>query len=454
MRTWKLPALLLAGLGLFAGCGDDLFVPDYNNPSLEELENNPTPTAIVTAAQGLMIGARTGIANQAGYVAHLGILGRESYTFDNSDPRFIDEIAAGILDPGNGAFGGSGWAPRYANIRNANIILNALEKVTGFSSEDIEAIRGFAKTIQALDFLLVINMRDVNGAPIDVNRPLGEDPAPLVTKDEVFAHISSLLDEASTHLGQAGGTFPMRLSSGFDGFHDPASFQKFNRALKARVEVYRGNLDAALAALGQSFLDTGASLDLGVYHAFGSGSGDVTNGLFNPQIGAHPSVRTDAELKPDGSLDDRVARKTRILDTPLTSAQGISTNVGFTIYDDLDAPVPIIRNEELILLRAEVLIGLGRIDDAAADLNFIRVNSGGLAPRTDLNASNIVDELLKQRRFSLLFEGGHRWIDMRRYGRLAELPLARASDQVPSAFPIPTPECRARGKTPPCSVGS
>ncbi|NIM60897.1 MAG: RagB/SusD family nutrient uptake outer membrane protein, partial [Acidobacteria bacterium] len=84
-------------------------------------------------------------------------------------------------------------------------------------------------------------------------------------------------------------------------------------------------------------------------------------------------------------------------------------------------PIPIIRNEELILLRAEINIGMNLISDAADDINFIRVNSGGLDPRTNLDATNILDELLKQRRYSLLFEGGHRWIDMRRYGRLDDL---------------------------------
>jgi hypothetical protein len=453
MRTSRKRVVGLALIGALAACGDDLFIPDYNNPSLEELETNPTRTAIITAAQGLLIGARNGIAAQTGYVAHLGILGRESYTFDNSDPRYIDEMVAGTLDPGNGGFGGSGWAPRYANIRNANILLNALESVSGFEPEELEAIRGFAKTIQALDFLLVVNMRDTNGGVIDVNRPLDEEPGPFVTRDAMLAHVSDLLDEADAHLAGGGAAFPFRLSSGFAGFDDPASFRRFNRALKARVEVYRGNHDAALAALDASFLDHNASLDLGVYHAFGAGSGDVTNGLFNPQIVAHPSIRTDAETKPDGTLDDRVLRKTTVLDAAL-GGQGVFSDIGITLYNGLDAPVPIIRNEELILLRAEALIGLGRIAEAADELNFIRVNSGGLAPRNDLDAGNIVDELLHQRRFSLFFEGGHRWIDMRRHGRLDELPLARPTDRVPSAFPIPTPECLARGLTPPCGAGS
>ena len=55
----------------------------------------------------------------------------------------------------------------------------------------------------------------------------------------------------------------------------------------------------------------------------------------------------------------------------------------------------------------------------------------------------LIDELLRQRRYSLLFEG-HYWIDMRRYDRLDQLPKDRANDVVHALFPIPTAEQDAR----------
>jgi len=47
--------------------------------------------------------------------------------------------------------------------------------------------------------------------------------------------------------------------------------------------------------------------------------------------------------------------------------------------------------------------------------------------------------MLKQRRYSLFGES-HRWIDMRRFDRLSELPNDRAGDMVPSTIPIPKDE--------------
>ena len=432
---------ILLSIVLLAGCESD--VGDLNNPQLGDLQSNPTAAAAASVATGLLVGTRKYIAPRNGYVSLLGVLGRESYDLDNGDPRFVTELLfATNLDPGTPAIGGNLWTQPYANIRNANILLAALPKVPvlTLSDADKEATRGFAKTIQSLDFLQVINTRDTNGAPIQVDLPVGQ-LAPIVSKAEVFARIAELLDEAQTHLGAAGAKFPFPLSRGFTGFDTPATFLKFNRALKARVEVYRGDFASALTALQASFLDDGPASDLklGVYHSFSTASGDITNGLDDPLIYAHPSIKTDAEEKSPGVLDDRYTSKIKTV-TPKT-LQGVTSDLAFTIYDKPDTSVPIIRNEELILLRAEANIQ-SDISAAITDINYIRRRSGGLQDNTGLNTGNILDELLKQKRYSLLFEGGHRWIDMRRYGKLSA--LQEPGTVVHSAFPIPLAEQDAR----------
>ena len=430
---------------------NDLVVPDFNNTSLDDLVTNPTPTKVAQASQGLLLGTRVGMGAQNGYVSLLGILGRESYNFDPADPRFITEMLIGPLDGGSPAFGGNLFAAPYRNIRNANILLGVVDDVVGLSAAQKSAVKGFAKTIQALDYLNVINTRDDLGAPLDVNiDPVGE-PAPIVSKAEIFGHISSLLDEGLTDL-QAGGTaFPFALSPGFAGFNTPATFARFNRALKARVEAYRGNYAASLAAVNASFIDPAAPLSLGAYHSYSTGSGDIQNALFDPSgraILGNPSIVTQAERKPDGTLDNRVLEKTEQLPQPRT-VQGVTTDLVFTIYNSNVAPIPIIRNEELILLRAEARYFTGDPAGALSDINFIRTTSGGLAPRGPfLSDSDFVTELLKQRFYSLLFEGGHRWIDARRFGRLATLPNALPTHTIMSRFPFPEAECLARVPAP------
>ncbi len=425
------------------GCGD-LDVPDYNNGSLEELSLHPTRAMVLSAATGLLIGSRVDMAEPNGYVAMLGILGREAYNFDPADPRFINEMLDGPLDPGSPRFGGNFWVQPYSNIRNANTLLQALERVRELSLEEKEATRGLVKTIEALDYLVLINTHDKNGAPIALWEGR-ERLAPIASKAEVFLHIGALLDEGADHLLAGGEAFAFPLSSGFRGFDSPASFLRFNRALRARIEVYQGRFQEALDALAGSFLHVDPAdpqLALGVYHVYQTGPGDALNGLNSPNLFAHPSVAADAEKKGDGTPDDRLQQKVARVE-PLT-VQELTSDLRYTLYREITAPLPIIRNEELVLLRAEANLGLGDVAQAIADINYIRTVSGGLPARADLTPSNALDELLRQRRYSLLFEGGHRWIDLRRYGKLGELPLDQPSHTVPEAYPIPIQETDAR----------
>ncbi len=370
-------------------------------------------------------------------------------------------LAGAGLNASSPAFGGNLWSLRYRSIRTANVVINALDGLTEgeMSTEEKAAIRGYARTLQALDFLEIINTRDTNGAVIDVDRPATEPAGPIVSKDAVFDEIERLLDAGFDDLLAGGGSFPFSLSPGYAGFDTPATFAEFNRALAARVAVYRGNFGEALTALGQSFLDTSADLDLGVYHSFSTGSGDTQNGIAaSGDIFAHPSLLDDAQTNTlTMEIDARFTEKLEVLDPP-ESGSGISTDVGFLLYSELDDPIAIIRNEELILLRAEAQLGLNQTQLAADDINFIRVESGGLNEIVGLGLQSpdaILDELLYNKRYSLLFEGGHRWLDMRRYGRLDELPLAVSTHRVHERFPIPEQECleQTGGQTGICSFG-
>lgn len=456
MKTTRFLAALVGVLGL-AACGDALLVPDLNNPSLDDLATNPTRSNVATAAQGLLIGARAGISVRNGYVSLLGILGRESYVFDPADPRFVTEMLEGTLDPGSNAFGANHWLQRYRNLRGAAVLLAAADKVGTLSDSEKEAVRGFAKTMMALDLLLVVNTRDENGAVVVFDAPVRE-PAPLVKKPDAFAEIGRLLDEGKTHLQRGGSSFPFRLSSGFADFDTPDTFLQLNRALRARVAVYMASMNiggaaatnwqAALTALGESFLSTSKPLDFGAYHVFSTNAGDLPNTLFDPVIFAHQGLVRGAATKANGQPDDRLVQKTVKLAQPARQ-RGLETDLAFSIYPNLNASVAIIRNEELILLRAEANIGLGNVAAAAQDLNFIRESSGGLSARADLTAANILDELLYNRRYSLLFEG-HGWIDLRRYGRLTDAIKDLPSHTLNRQFPVPTNECLARGLSGEC----
>lgn len=434
--------LAIGGLSLgLAAC--DLAVEDLNNPSVSSITSSPSRLDVATATQGLL---RTTRGNVAAMVQWMGAFGREGYPMSQTGAS----LTGSVINPLNGGnFPGTTlWEDPYRNIRNANLVITALGNVTGegFTAAEEDAIRGFTKTIQAYDFLNVILTRDRFGAPIDVDRDPNGEPAPMVSKDEVYAHVAMLLDEARDHLAAAGNAFPFSVHSGLAEFDTPASFLTLNRALRARVAVYTDDWTTALDALDDSFLDTAQPLDYGAYHVFTTQSGDETNPLNRPDfLYAHPRLQNEAQLQGNGDPDRRAQTKLRTVESLTVS--GVTSDVQFTLYDTPTASLPWVKNEELILLRAEANIGLENYGAAETDINFIRENAGGLDP-VAITAANALDELLYNKRYSLVWEYGHTWIDLRHYDRLGELPTDNGDPYVTDAMPIPANECFPRDPEP------
>ncbi len=449
----KATRILIALSVLVSGaCNFD--IADPNNPG--PIGTDPSPSQVGAAVTGIIIASRAPVGF---WNLISGILGREAYRFDGSEPRYISELLHGPLDPGDG-FGGGQWAGEYTAIRSTYQLIDVIGTATAYSAADQNAVRGFAETMQAYEFLMVVMARSQDSIPVAVDQPLTASPAPFVSNDSAFGYVSGLLDAADGHLASGGTTFPngVTLPSGFAGFDAPATFRKFNRALKAAVEVYRGSLGCGapcyttaktLLESGSTFVDTSASADLqaGVYFNFSTNPGDAANPLFqNPQTGenhVNPRVVDSADFN-GGAIDKRVTAKVVSRSTQTTDS--LTSAYGWIRYGNSNAPVPIIKNEELVLLRAEANNALGNGLLAAADVNYIRVNSGGVLPIAGLGAQSqaqILGAILHERWYSLLYEG-HRWFDLRRTGRLGAFLLDRPGDQVFSTLPVPLGEVQAR----------
>jgi hypothetical protein len=192
-----------------------------------------------------------------------------------------------------------------------------------------------------------------------------------------------------------------------------------------------------------------------VYHSFSTTAGDSLNNLFDPNARAfvaHPALAADAQLRPGGEPDLRFTTKTAVI-SPAKTSQGLTSDRAMNVYTGPAAAVPIIRNEELLLLRAEANIQQNNLGAALDDINAVRQVSGGLAPLAGFaDQAAALTELLYNRRYSLLFEG-HRWIDLRRYNLLNTLSsdaTALGPAKRFSKFPFPVNDCLAR-ETPPAS---
>ena len=490
---------LLTGVVLLGACSEPT-VSDYNNPGQEAYEVVSTRAQLEAQAVGLADVDRRSHDFQ---ILINETIGRNFYRMDGAEPRYISQTLRGSLPSNSNFIGSAVFTGPFRTIRSAEFLIKGVRAAadslpetlggakTAFTAQDKAATIGYAYVWTALSYIRLIEQRDTIGIPIYAGP---DSVAPIRFKDDVLRHISVILDSAHTQLATAGNTeFKFNLPVGFNGFRDAASFNKFAYALQARNEVYRafdlfartaagaardttdfsGIDQAALvraqAALDASFFDINGDLvtgGTGVYHTYAAG-GDYLNPNFDPTIyRINPRVVKEAEgatvtvINGDSiwsSPDQRLVRKVELNGSNNCLAR---SSVRSCFLDKVNAtnitPLPIIRNDELILLQAEIFWGQGNYLGALDVVNRVRT-AAGLPVRTALSFGDatfttsvsrraLLREILKQKRYQLLLESGSRWIDMRMFGLLAEMGEERGtpSTGVP-VLPIPLSERLARG---------
>lgn len=459
----------VAVVAVAAACSaNELQIANPNNPTVDGA--NADPTAFQLLATGILVDQR---GTRSGFITNAGVFGRESYTFAPNEGRNVTHPLIGYtvggvqkLDPSG--FAAGPWSGQYGTLRDIFNFKKTVDAHPSLSAAQKAASLGFAQTIEALMLFEIVQTHDTLGGITEIK----DNPfnlAPFVSRDSMYKYILNTLDAAANNLGNGGTAFPFTLGPGFAGFNTPATYAQFTQALKAKSAAHYATAgggtaawQASLTALGKSFLNAGAStrtaFDVGVYDTYGAAP-DTPNNLSqatNTNLYAHLSFRTDAQLKANGSPDDRYTAKIRTglpeREGPLTadgSTTGKST-LGFSIWPTQASTIPVIRNEELILIRAEARLATGDKAGAIADINQVRVNSGGL-PASTLTAASSDDAILMgilyEKRYSLMMEGV-RWIDMRRYKKLNLLPIDVPSGPnknfVAIINPIPQAECISR----------
>ncbi|MDB4917059.1 MAG: hypothetical protein JWM95_4703 [Gemmatimonadetes bacterium] len=461
--------LTLSVLGVGMACNaSDLNIP---NPNVATIEGaSADPTAFQLLATGLFVDQRS---TRTGMMTYGGILGRESYNFTPQEGRNTSNCTLGVvvggvqkLDPAG--FCVAPWAGQYGTLRDIFNFKTSIASNGLLTTAQKAAALGLAQTFEAMMLFEIIQTHDTLGAVVEV-KANASDIAPFVSRDSTYKFILGTLDAAATNLSAGGAAFPFTVPAGFAGFNTPATFLLFNRAMKGKAAAHyatsgggASQWPVALTALGASFLNgaatTRAQFDVGVYDTY-SPSPDTPNPLSsatNTNLYAHASFTTDAQLKADGTPDNRYLAKIR---TGLPSRTGPlsgvnptsgSSTIGFSSWPTTSTSIPVIRNEELILLRAEARLATGDKAGAIADLNNVRVNSGGLPPTTLTAASTddaVLLGILYEKRYSTMLEG-NRWVDHRRYGKLALLPLdvpdGPTKNFVAKVSPIPQGECLVR----------
>ncbi len=152
----------------FASCKKDY--GNLNGPTVEAYQSNATVAELNNLVSGTESGMRNSIAF---YLDDIGIIGRELYHFSTSEPRYVTDLlgASNATLSGSNFYISTPWASRYRVVKNCNVLIAAANNTTGATDAQKKGYAGFAKTIEAYQLLMNLNLTDSNGIRIDVSNP-------------------------------------------------------------------------------------------------------------------------------------------------------------------------------------------------------------------------------------------------------------------------------------------
>ena len=408
--AWMRPTLVgrsrsLAGVMGLAACKDTA-VPNFRSPQI----NPESPSGIQFLVTGVIANSRADIGQD---VLALSGMGREVGVFTTTDSRFITKwMGDGNVIPNSDFYGGGGWSAEFQNAKDAEAIIQDVPKVTpAILASDASLITGVMKTIEAYNMMLVAETRDTNGVPIFGFAAPPATPAPILCVKDVWKGIAAMLDSAEADLDAGtAGALPISLPPGvrrgrrggseWDGGHVRRLQSGARRVCEAAIRIRdnaccgwrcardaddtrraahvgagRGRFSGSREQPVQSrCTDAAAAGDftdpLAVYHNFSSTSGDLDNPV-TFAVGQTTTVfvldTVAAEIAAGGDLR---ANKLAVNSTapnseagPVANAQA-ANNITIDFYASASSPIPIIRNEELVLIEAAIQFGEGNLATA------------------------------------------------------------------------------------------
>lgn len=170
--TTSIARRTLAALIVVTACGN-IDEPNFGGASIDGLQTNPNISAIVSASQGLLTTWRSTGTSHANTLTKYGF---EIWQIRASNPPSLTQI---VTFPQTGGFWG------YGGVKNIGVLLKAVDVVPGMTDAAREGVRGWAKTILAVQLEDIAQAHDTFGIVLDLPaNPLTDIP-PIESKGTV-----------------------------------------------------------------------------------------------------------------------------------------------------------------------------------------------------------------------------------------------------------------------------
>ena len=426
MIRFLMPALLLVGA---AGCDSTL--------TTEPVDRIPAESAIIDAAtaRAALVGAYDALQSLSYYGRTLQVLG--DLSADNAEHvgtfQYLGQIDRNQIQADNTSVTNL-WIAIYDAISRVNLILQKVPNVTGLTDAQKNQILGEARFLRALHYHNLVKLwGDVPMPVVPLDNPSEAAAMTRSTKADVYTQILADLTQAEQLMTTAKQARQASLGA--------------VRALRARVQLYNGQYQAALDAANavQAMSYSLAPTFQALFTAEGT---DTPEDIFRVsftateynEVGYYYLFDGRWEVAPTADLYN--AYTAGDLRRNLTLGKDGSDYEGTKFPTTIGAEdLHVIRFAEVLLIKAEALARLNRLPEAITELNKTRVRAGLAAiPATPLPTQDaLLTSIWTERRLELALEGD-RWPDLIRTGRALAVLGIPANRAFQLLYPIPARE--------------
>lgn len=437
--------LFLIAFVTIAGCKKFVVVdPPANSISSEALFT--TDQGAVSAVAGLYSQmTKNNLSLTNGGIALFSALSSDELVNSSANSSY-DVFRTNDLTSNNNNISSNFWTPAYANIYQANVILEGLAGSKTISAGIKKQLRGEMLLVRAFHYFYLLNL-------------FGNVPY-LITSDYKVNAVAARTAIENIYTGVINDLIEAQqlLSDNYPTSTKGRPNKWVATALLARVYLYKKDWTNAevqasaiiksgkynlVTTLNSVFLPTSQEI---IWLLQKDNGNTVEGSIFIPSSGStFPSFALTGSLL--SAFENGDNRKIYWLGKntlngqdyyyPYKYKQRLSTPVGeFEV---------VFRLAEIYLVRAEARANMNKVLESSADLNLIR-SRAGLPNITTTDEVSLLLAIEHERQVELFTEWGHRWLDLKRTGR-ANMVLAflkgstwQTTDQL---YPIPLNELQS-----------
>lgn len=434
-------ALLL--FGTVSSCTEfvDVPMPDSQLTAQGAFEESATAHATMTSIYakmrdtGLLTGSSQGLSCLLGTytdeMLYFGSLQGAPSAFYNNTLLASNTSAATL------------WNSSYNQIYAANAVLEGVSRSAGLSQADKDQLTGEALFVRAFLHFYLAQLYD--GVPyIKTTDYIANAAAQRLSVAQVMAAAKADIEQAIGLLGEDYAT-PSRVR--------PNRYAAY--AVLAKICLHNGEWDEAGDAASAVLNATQLYQEETIQDTFLSGS-KATVWQFSPSSGDGNTQEGETFIFASGpppGVSLRNELVSAFSDADLRKAHWIKavTNGTDTWYhaykykqnasgSSTEHSI-VLRLAELYLIRAESRARAGELIGAKEDLDRIRTTAG-LPNTAAVGSEALLEAILKERQLELFTELGHRYFDLRRFGRINDVlsPIKPDWQATDAVFPIPETE--------------